>query len=367
MSFKKIITLVLVFALAFVPSIAFAEAEIDNKIVEELKAVESEKVELGEFANPITIYLATVKNGKQKVDDKLKEGIRVSKDRTAIGVRDFVNLIDGLEIFWNEEHRMVVIKSQDGKEIILPIDKSVIVSNGVISKIDVPATIDSAIGRTFLPMRTLATALGYEVTYDDTTHTALLKEPGYKPSIKDAVGDEVPTMQSILDPVNEMFEKDNKKNQNVVDSLLGNKSPNLRTESRTVNTATGTVTREYVVDVERELMNLINDYRRQNNVNPLEINTSIKAMSDIRVAEFSSNPRTGHNRPDGSSWDSVGDVHGENSAMISIRENNAKALFDAWRSSTGHESNMLRSEFNSFYVSVLSDGENLYAVNLFRR
>lgn len=367
MNLKKFIAIALVFALAFVPSVAFAETEIDSKILEEIKTVETEKVELGEFANPLTIYLSTVKNGRQRVDDKLKEGIRVSKDRTAIGVRDFVDLIDGLEIFWNEEHRMVVIKSQDNKEIVLPIDKSVIFSNGEMSKIDVPATIDSSIGRTFLPMRTLATALGYEVTYDDKTHTASLKEPGYQPSIKDAVGDEVPTMQSILDPVNEMFEKDNKQNQNVVDSILGNKSVKLRTESRNVNTVNGSMTKEYVEEVERELMNLINDYRRQNNLNTLNIDSSIKPLSDIRAAEFSSNPRAGHARPDGSSWDSVGNVQGENSALISIRENNAQALFNAWKSSSGHDNNMLRSEFNSFYISVVSDGENLYAVNLFRR
>lgn len=369
MNYKRIIALILVFALAFVPSVAFAETEIDIKVLEEIKSVETEKVELGEFANPLTIYLLTVKNGKQRVDDKLKEGIRVSKDRTAIGVRDFVDLIDGLEIFWNEEHRMVVIKSQDGKEIVLPIDRSVIFSKGVMSKIDVPATIDSSIGRTFLPMRTLATALGYEVTYDDNTHTASLKEPGYTPSIKDAVGEEVPTMQSMIDPVNEMFENENKQNQNqnVVDSILGNQPIKLRTEPRSVNTVNGSVTKEYVEDVERDLMKLINDYRVENGIKALDIDYNVKSLSDIRAAEFSSNTSNRHSRPDGSPWNTIGDVNGENSAVISIREDNAKVLFNAWKSSPGHDQNMLRREFNSFYISVISDGKNLYAVNLFKQ
>lgn len=369
MNFKKIITIALALVLISIPTIALAEANIDSKIIEESNKIATEKIELGEFANPLTIYLSTIKNGRQRVDDKLKEGIRVSKDRTAIGVRDFVNLIEGLEIFWNEEHRMVLIKSQEGKEVVLPIDKNIIFINGVISEIDVPATIDPSIGRTFLPMRTLASALGYEVSYDDSTHTASLKEPGYTPSIKDAVGEEVPTMQSMIDPVNEMFENKNKQNQgqNVIDSILGNKTPQLKTDSRTVNTTLGTVTNEYVEDVERDLMRLINDYRIENGIKALDIDYNVKSLSDIRVAEFSSNTSNRHSRPDGSSWNTVGDVNGENSAVISIRENNAQAIFNAWKSSTGHDQNMLRREFNSFYISVISDGKNLYAVNLFKQ
>lgn len=369
MNAKKIITIILASVLLLIPTVALANTQIDAKIIDEANAIQEEKVILIDFVNPLTIYLSTNKNGRQQINEKLTEGIRVSKDRTAIGVRDFVNLIEGLEIFWNEDFRMVVIKSQDNKEVILPVDKSVIFVNGIMSNIDVPATIDPDIGRTFLPMRTLANALGYEVSYDDSTHTASLKEPGYTPSIKDAVGEEVPTMQSMIDPVNEMFENKNKQNQgqNVIDSILGNKTPQLKTDSRTVNTTSGTVTNEYVEDVERDLMRLINDYRVENGIKALDIDYNVKSLSDIRVAEFSSNTSNRHSRPDGSSWNTVGDVNGENSAVISIRENNAQAIFNAWKSSTGHDQNMLRREFNSFYISVISDGKNLYAVNLFKQ
>lgn len=363
LNIKKLVTLAIVFVLVLIPTIALAEVQIDSKIIEEARSIAEEKIILGEFTSPLTINLSTIKNGKQNINGKLTEGIRVSKDRTAIGVRDFVNLIYGLEIFWNESHRMVVIKSQNGKSIILPIDKNVIFTDGVMSRIDVAATIDASIGRTFLPMRTLANALGYEVSYDEETHTADLKEPGYVPSIKDAVGAEVPTMQSLIDPINKEFQK-----QNVVDSILSNKDkPEIKTVSRSVNTITGTVTKNYAEDIERDLMRLINDHRVQNGVKALEIDSNIKNLSDIRVAEVSANPNSNHIRPDGSSWDTVGNVNGENSAAISIRDNNAQALFNAWKSSSGHNANMLRSEFSSFYVSVIFDGENLYAVNLFKQ
>lgn len=368
MNAKKIITIILASVLLLIPTVALANTQIDAKIIDEANAIQEEKVILIDFVNPLTIYLSTNKNGQQQINEKLTEGIRVSKDRTAIGVRDFVNLIEGLEIFWNEDFRMVVIKSQDNKEVILPVDKSVIFVNGIMSNIDVPATIDPDIGRTFLPMRTLANALGYEVTYDESTHTAELKEPGYVPSIKDAVGDEVPTMQSLIDPVNENFLKENSNNQNLIDSILKDKNePKLITTPKTVNTATGSVTKNYVEDIERELMRLINDYRTQNGIKALDIDSNIRPLSDIRVAEVSMSLSDRHTRPDGTPWTTVGNVNGENAAMISTRENNAQALFDGWRTSPGHNENMLRREFNSFYVSVVLEDGKLYAVNLFKQ
>lgn len=369
MNIKKTVTLTLALLLLLIPAVAMADAQIDPTIIEASNRIETEKIELGNFVNPLTIYLSTIKDGRVRVDDRLTEGIRVSKDRTAIGVRDFVNLIDGLEIFWNEEHRMVVIKSLEGKEIVLPIDKNVIFTDGMMTTIDVPATIDPSIGRTFLPMRTLSDALGYVVGYDESTHTATITEPGFTLTIKDAVGEEVPTMQSLLDPVNEMFENENKKlqAQNIIDTITESQTPKLNTTTRTVNTVAGTMTKEYVDDIEIDLMRMINDYRAQSGVHVLEINSDIKPLSDIRVAEYSSNISNKHIRPDGSSWTTVGHVNGENAAMVSLRDNVSQVLFDAWRNSPGHNQNMLRREFNSFYVSVIFDGENVYAINLFKQ
>lgn len=356
---KKILTLILALVFILRPGVVRAEIQIDQNIINQAKTIEKEVVELGNFKRPLKIFLSTIKDGRQEINNRLKEGIRVSRDRTAIGVRDFINLIEGLDIFWNHEHRMVVIKAQTGKEIVLPIDKSVIFIDGVMSEIDVPATIDPQVDRTFLPMRTLANALGYSVNYDQATHTASLVQPGYQVSIKDAVGEEVPTMQSLLDPVNEIFQNQNQ-------AQAPEKRNTIKTFSRSVETAVGSRTKNYVEEIEIELMNLINEHRVANGVKALDIDYELKTLSDIRAAEFSENMDMAHTRPDGSDCFTVGNMNGENLVALSLRENNAQVMFDTWKESKGHNENMLRETFESFYISVVLDGNMLYGVNVFK-
>lgn len=72
---------------------------------------------------------------------------------------------------WDPDHRQVrIVRQLD--VILLTIDSAEALVNGETTKLDVPAILID--GRTMVPLRFVATALGATVRYDDTTHTAFV-------------------------------------------------------------------------------------------------------------------------------------------------------------------------------------------------
>lgn len=138
--------------------------------------------ELKEFSRPITINLQ--KGDKIiRIDNKFKDGVRVLDGRTSIGVRDLVNAIEGAEVTWNQQNKIVDIV-KDGKNIAYPLNRKAMYNGNAIVTMDTIAGVDPSISRTFVPIRNLAESLGYEVDWDNATSTVTLRTPGSKPIAK---------------------------------------------------------------------------------------------------------------------------------------------------------------------------------------
>ncbi|HIE59320.1 MAG TPA: hypothetical protein EYP82_05200 [Hydrogenothermaceae bacterium] len=82
--------------------------------------------------------------------------------RTMVPVR-FVAEAMGLSVQWNAETRQVIITGED-TEIILTIDSNIALVDGVPVSMDSKAIIVN--GRTFVPLRFVAEAMGFEVQWD---------------------------------------------------------------------------------------------------------------------------------------------------------------------------------------------------------
>ncbi|MDO5037575.1 MAG: stalk domain-containing protein [Tissierellia bacterium] len=103
----------------------------------------------------------------------------IKDGRTMLPVR-YVAQALGFEVDWNEASRTVLLKG-DGRQVQIPVDTNKIIVDGVTYESDVQPEIKD--GRTFLPLRVIAEALDFEVVWDPATKTVTLKEEDYRAKI----------------------------------------------------------------------------------------------------------------------------------------------------------------------------------------
>lgn len=143
-----------------------------KEAINEFKNVKEIKQTVGHFKGEIKLYIE--KNGKkERVDQKMKDGLRVVEGRTCVGVRDLVNAIEGAEVNWDGENKIVDI-TYNGKTLSYPLSKPVMWTEGKMVTIDVPAQVDPSISRTFLPIRNIAENLGFKVDWNQQTKEVTL-------------------------------------------------------------------------------------------------------------------------------------------------------------------------------------------------
>ncbi len=143
-----------------------------DEAIEEFKKAPALKQEVKKFKDEVKIFI--MKDGeKLRVDQKMTDGLRVVGGRTCVGVRDLVNAIEGAKVEWDGTNHIVDI-TYDGKTISYPVGKPLMWSDGKAVTIDVPAQIDSAISKTFLPIRNIAETLGFKVNWDNKAKEVVL-------------------------------------------------------------------------------------------------------------------------------------------------------------------------------------------------
>lgn len=76
-------------------------------------------------------------------------------------------------INWNQEKKQVTFYANN-KIIIYTIDDFNVISNGVTTKMDTKPVIYN--GSTYMPIRSVATSCGYNVSYDNATKTTKLSK-----------------------------------------------------------------------------------------------------------------------------------------------------------------------------------------------
>ena len=137
-----------------------------------------------------------------------------------------------------------------------------------------------------------------------------------------------------------------------------------------------------------EFKKLINDERQSMRAAPLEYNSILINLSNIRSTEMARygdvrytdqlGNKHAHVRPDGSKWFTVFDeknikyygVIKENLVQIYVNNldelNLAKELFEVWKGSFGHYSTMIDKDLKSMGIGIaLMDNNYIIATNLF--
>lgn len=143
-----------------------------QEAISAFKDVKEIRQDIGNFKGEIKLFIE--KDGKKtRVDQNMKDGLRVVEGRTCVGVRDLVNAIEGAEVEWDQANKIVDIR-YGGKEISYPLGKPVMWNGDKMVTIDVPAQVDPAISRTFLPIRNIAETLGFKVDWNQKTKEVTL-------------------------------------------------------------------------------------------------------------------------------------------------------------------------------------------------
>lgn len=141
-------------------------------ILDSFKAAPKAPQKLEEFVSDFNLMVPNAKN--ELVKFALKQAPKNIAGRSCLAIRDVADAL-GKQIEWDKENRSVIIKS-DEKLVVLPIDKKVFYADGKIYNYEIPATIDAATGRTYLPLRAIGEVLGYDVNWNNETKTAELKK-----------------------------------------------------------------------------------------------------------------------------------------------------------------------------------------------
>lgn len=132
-----------------------------------LDAVKFDLIEEVEDPNEIKVIL----NGtKLKFPDDQKSVI--VEGRTLVAFRTIFEAL-GLSVNWISE-TSTAMGEKEGMKIELPIGNTVATINGVQKTTDVPAQLINS--RTFVPLRFLSEALGFEVSWDGDTKTVTISE-----------------------------------------------------------------------------------------------------------------------------------------------------------------------------------------------
>lgn len=164
-----------------------------QEAISAFKEVKEIRQDIGHFKGEIKLFIE--KDGKKtRVDQNMKDGLRVVEGRTCVGVRDLVNAIEGAEVEWDQANKIVDIR-YGGKEISYPLNKPVMWNGDKMVTIDVPAQVDPSISRTFLPIRNIAETLGFKVDWNQKTKevtltpgagtgTTTTQQPKAKPNTK---------------------------------------------------------------------------------------------------------------------------------------------------------------------------------------
>lgn len=164
-----------------------------DEAIKEFNKVAPIKQEVKHFQGEVKLFI--IKDGeKVRVDQKMTDGLRVVNGRTCVGVRDLVNAIEGAKVEWDGTNHIVDI-TYAGKTISYPVGKPLMWADGKAVSIDVPAQIDPAISKTFLPIRNIAETLGFKVDWDNKAKEVVLT-PGAGTGVTTAQNQTRPTTQT---------------------------------------------------------------------------------------------------------------------------------------------------------------------------
>jgi hypothetical protein len=109
-------------------------------------------------------------------------------------------------------------------------------------------------------------------------------------------------------------------------------------------------------NLEKEIINQLNQERVENNLKPLRFSAELKTAAEIKLKDLVENEYFAHTSPKGiKAWDILADIEyeykyaGENLAM---KFNNAVDVHNAWMKSKTHKENILFENYTEVVVAV---------------
>jgi uncharacterized protein YkwD len=111
--------------------------------------------------------------------------------------------------------------------------------------------------------------------------------------------------------------------------------------------------------VHQALFDALNDYRRQNGLNPLIYSLRLEAAAEAQVQDLWQRAFFAHINPDGESPGdralAAGFCHRYVGENLAAGQNSVPAVMTAWQNSPGHDANMLEPDYVYVGVAVSQD------------
>ncbi len=122
-------------------------------------------------------------------------------------------------------------------------------------------------------------------------------------------------------------------------------------------------------NIEQEVVNLVNEERRKNNLQPLEINWEVSRVAQYKTRDMAYNNYFSHNSPTyGSPFDMLKSFKipynyaGEN---IAKGQKSPSDVVKAWMNSPGHRANILNPKFTEIGIGYLVKDGTSYWTQMF--
>lgn len=138
---------------------------------------------------------------------------------------------------------------------------------------------------------------------------------------------------------------------------------------------------EFLTSVERQIVDLVNEEREANDLEPLLFSGTLRTAARVRSKELLLNDHFAHTRPDGRGWETVFSdavpmayrMAGENLATVTMEKGykafTARDWMQLWLESPTHYENIIRPEFTHIGVGVYFEWRDnvyvAYATQLF--
>lgn len=115
----------------------------------------------------------------------------------------------------------------------------------------------------------------------------------------------------------------------------------------------------YYQDIAIQVLDLVNQARAENNLQPLSWNGSLEQTAKTRAGEIINTFE--HTRPDGQKWSTALNIGytiaGEN---IAAGQSTAQSVVNSWLNSPSHKANIMNENFNQMGVALCYDPSSEY-------
>lgn len=290
--------------------------------------------------------------------------------RTYLSIRDIANLLD-VRIDWDNQSRSIYVDTSSKAELdfsdrINSIKKGTKIKSKEVSfpiYVDgwrkYPEFLELVIdGRTYLSIRDIANMLEIPIDFagaKDGGPKVIISEKNYNNYQKDNIEAEVQKekdQERIKKEIEKQEQERQEEQRKEIEKQEQERQEQEKREKEKENIGN--------YDFTDEMLSLVNNFRAENGVPPMEKMTDNQSYADTRaveIAEFFS-----HDRPSGgSALDYITGSYGWKGENIAAGNKKAEDTFNQWVNSPGHRKNMLNPNFTHMATGMYYNPDTMYS------